>query len=173
MIKANSLFLTAVLALLSAHLFAQDLDLPKNITLKYTVDYATYEPYVSKCVNWIETAPLDQDKDRHTDAYSFLFNWVNGAPNVHVDIQPAFLNVKQKKNFPLLVVYMGEWSLYELKNGDKSNPTQAAMQAIRGVIKLYKKGNSFAKDKAIEKLISLDEKGQLEKFVAANLPKSR
>ena len=114
MMKANGLILTGVLAVLSTSLFGQALDLPKNITLKYTVDYATYEPYVAKCVNWIETTPLDQDKDRHSDAYSFLFNWVNGAPNVHVDIQSAFLNVKQKKNFPLLVVYMGEWSLYEL-----------------------------------------------------------
>jgi hypothetical protein len=173
MFKANSLFLAGVLAVLSTQLVGQGLDLPKNITLKYTVDYATYEPYVAKCVKWIETTPLDQDKDRHSDAYGFLFNWVNGAPNVHVDIQPAFLNIKQKKNFPLLVVYIGEWSLYELKNGDKSNPAQAAMQAIRGAIKVYKKGSSFAKDKNLEKLIALDEKGQLEKFVEANLPRKK
>jgi hypothetical protein len=47
------------------------------------------------------------------------------------------------------------------------------MQAIRGAIKVYKKGSSFAKDKNLEKLIALDEKGQLEKFVEANLPRKK
>lgn len=171
--KAYNLFLAAVLAISATQLSAQTLDLPKDITLKYTVDYATYEPYVAKCVNWIETTPLEQEKDKHSDACSFIVKWVNGAPNVHVLVEPAFLNPKQKKNFPLLAVYMGEWSLYELKNGDKSNPTQAALQAIRSVIKVYKKGTGFAKDKNIEKLMALDEKGQLEKYVSANLPKSK
>lgn len=171
--KVYGLFLSTLLTVSRLQLSAQTLDLPKNISLKYTIDYATYEPYVAKCVTWIENTPLDQDKDRHTEAYSFLFSWVNGAPNVHVQVQEAFLNLKQKKNFPLLVLYMGEWSLYELKNGDKSNPTQAALQAIRGVIKVYKKGGGLAKDKSLEKLIDLDEKGQLEKYVAEHLPKDK
>ena len=68
---------------------------------------------------------------------------------------------------------MGEWSLYELKNGDKSNPTQAALQAIRSLAKVYKKSNGLVKDKTLEKLIELDEKGNLESFVANNLPKKK
>lgn len=173
MCRSFCVVMAAVLATMATSISAQNLDLPKGITLKYTIDYATYEPYVAKCVNWLESTPFDQDKDKHTDACAFLFSWVNGAPNVHVDIQTQFMNLKLKKNFPLLVIYMGEWSLYELKNGDKSNPPQAALQAVRAVIKVYKKGNGVTKDKSIEKLIALDEKGQLEKFVTAALPKSK
>ena len=171
--KKYSFLFSALIAFCSAQLSAQDLDLPKHISLKYTIDYATYEPYVSKCVTWLENTPLDRDKEKQAEVCSFLFNWVNGAPNVHVEIETAFINLKQKKNFPLLVIYMGEWSLYELKNGDKSNPTKAALQAIRGIIKVYQKGNGLAKDKNIEKLIVLDSKGGLEKYVADNLPKSK
>ena len=173
MSKVYGLLLAVILSVTIKFSSGQDLDLPKGITLKYTIDYATYEPYVSKCVTWLENTPLDKDKDKHSDVYAFLVNWVNGAPNVHVQIESAFLNLKQKKNFPLLVLYMGEWSLYELKNGDKSNPTQAALQAIRSLAKVYKKSNGLVKDKTLEKLIELDEKGNLESFVANNLPKKK
>lgn len=161
------------MAMLTTVVSAQELDLPKNITLKYTIDYSTYESYVSKCVNWLESTPLDKDKDKHSDAYSFLVRWVNGAPNVHVVVDGAFVNMKQKKNYPLVAIYMGEWSLYELKNGDKSSPEKAALQAIRAIIKVYKKGNGLVKDKNLEKLIALDEKGQLEDYVAQKLPKKK
>ena len=173
MSRANNLLLAAVFSVFTITGDAQGLDLPKDISLKYTVDYSTYEPYVATCVNWIENTPLDQDKDRHDDAYTFLVKWVNGAPNVHVVVEGKFVNLKQKKNYPLMALYMGEWSLYELKNGDKSNPTQAALQAIRAIIKVYKKGNGLAKDRGLEKLMALDEKGQLEKYVTDNLPKKK
>jgi hypothetical protein len=164
------LLLACTLLIGAVKLSAQDFNVPKNYSLKYTIDYATYQPDVIKCIDWLENSPLDKDNDKHTEAFKFLLKWIDGAPNVHVNIIPDFV-MKNKKNYALFVIYMGEWSRYEIKNGDKANPKEAAMAAIKAEIKVYQKGNGLVKDKTIDKLIDLEAKGKLEKFIADNLPK--
>ena len=171
MSKKYGLLLAGILLTSVIRLSAQDFEVPKNLSLKYTVDYATYEPDVIKCVDWLENSPLDQDKDKHTAAYAFLLLWVTGAPNVHVIVDADLIGSKNKKNAGLMLIYMGEWSKYELKHGDKTKQSDAAVAAVKAEIKVYKKGNGMVKDKTMDKLAELDEKGLLESYVGGKMAK--
>jgi hypothetical protein len=172
MSKRYGLLLAGILFTSVIRLSAQDFEVPKNLSLKYTVDYATYEPDVIKCVDWLENSPLDKDKDKHAAAYGFLLLWITGAPNVHVLVDADLIGAKGKKNVGLTAIYMGEWSRYELKHGDKTTQTDAAVAAVRAEIKVYKKGNGLVKDKTMDKLVELDEKGQLVAYVGDKMAKT-
>ncbi|HWB63102.1 MAG TPA: hypothetical protein VG603_06300 [Chitinophagales bacterium] len=152
-------FLTFAMLALCVIAKAQDYQPPHDYSLKFGIDYAPYEQDVIKTLNWLETRPLDKDPEKHKDAYRFLFQWVNGAPNVHVQIYSEMMNLKVEKNFPLLVFYMAGWSRYELTHTDKPDTIQACLAGLQSLFiayKGYKAGQGILKDKKVEKLMAMN-----------------
>jgi len=66
---------------------------------------------------------------------------------------------------------MGGWTKYCLQNNYSRDDVQCNLAALHSTIKVYKKGVGLKKNKEMEKLIALDDKGQLEQWVKDNLKK--
>lgn len=59
---------------------------------------------------------------------------------------------------------MGGWTRYALQNNYSKDSVQGSIAGIKSAIKVYKTG-LLKKDKEMDKLIALDEKGELETWV--------
>ena len=159
-----------IAALLAALCFSappiqnEDRDLlPKNKTLKKQADYVAAEPNVRKCVAWLEETPVDWKKQTHTEVTAFLMAWMEGSKDVHVNVSGDYVDIKN--NFTLLIIYMGESSLYDLDHPGAPNPAQSALQGIRAMIKVYNKGQGVVTDPKIENLKAMEAKGTLDAYV--------
>ena len=64
---------------------------------------------------------------------------------------------------------MGGWTKYCLENNYSTDKVKSNLAGVKSAIKVYKKGTSMKKDKAMEKIIELDDKGELEKWVTEQL----
>ncbi len=67
-------------------------------------------------------------------------------------------------NPELLAIYMGGWTKYAIESGNYKDSIEGNLAGIKSVIKYYKANKTFTKDKEVEKLITLDKKGELEKW---------
>ena len=67
--------------------------------------------------------------------------------------------------------FMAGWTKYVLENNYSKDETKGNLEGIRCVIRIYKKGAGMKKDKAMEKIVELEDKGELEKWVAEQLAK--
>jgi hypothetical protein len=68
-----------------------------------------------------------------------------------------------------MFVFAGGWTKYVLQNAYSKDQMQGSLAGIRSAIQVYKSGNGLKKDKEMEKLIALDEKGGLEDWLKAQL----
>lgn len=59
---------------------------------------------------------------------------------------------------------MGGWTKYSLENNYSKDNVQGSLAGLKSVIKVYK-NLSLKKDKEVEKLIELDNNGELENWV--------
>jgi hypothetical protein len=65
---------------------AQEFVVPKEYVLVAKEDYSKYEKDIIACANWMETSPLDKDKQKRLDANAFMMKWLTGSPTVNVSI---------------------------------------------------------------------------------------
>ena len=66
---------------------------------------------------------------------------------------------------------MGGWTKYCLENNYSKDNLKGNLAGIRSAIKVYKLGVGLKKDKEMQKLIDLEDKGELEKWVNDQLAK--
>ena len=121
-------------------------------------------------VNWLENTPLDQEADKRQIQKALLIAWITNAPTVTLEINASVLTFT-KKNSELIVFFMGGWTKYSLENNYSTDSIKCNMAGITSAIKVYKKGIGLKKDKEMEKLIELEDKGELEKWVIGKLSK--
>jgi hypothetical protein len=134
-------------------------------------EYAASEPYVINTVNWLEDTPLDQEADKRQAQSMLLVAWISNAPEVTIVMEEKMMPFLKKGNEVLMVIFMGGWTKYCLQNNYSKDAVQCNLAGIRSVIKVYKKGVGLKKSKEVEKLIALDDKGELEQWVKDNLKK--
>ena len=164
--------LTLTLLLTFSLLHAQDFDVPKNVKYDNKEDYKLREKEILNCINWIENSPMNKNEDKRKEAYLFLIEWITGSPDVTIGINSNVLPfLDNKKNPDLLVIFMGGWTKFAIENPSNKSEIDGNVAGLRSVIKVYKMGNGIKKDKDIEKLIKLDEKGDLAKWVKEQLTK--
>jgi hypothetical protein len=164
----RSLFVS-MLFLLSAQLvFAQEFEVPDSYKFKKKEDYIRYEKEILSCITWLESTPFDVQDKKRRKACDFLLKWLDGNPVVKKFEPSGDMQVFNDKNPELLVIFMGGWARYCLEHPESADNTlQTNMAGILSVIKVYKlsKGNGIKKDKNIETLVKLWEKGDLEAWV--------
>lgn len=66
---------------------------------------------------------------------------------------------------------MAGWTKYSLENNYSQDIPKGSIAGLRSAINVYKKGVGLKKDKEMEKLVQLEEKGELEKWVNEQLAK--
>ncbi len=131
-------------------------------------EFTASEPRVINTVSFLETTPIDKQRDLWTVQAALLMAWLTNAPEVTVEMD-AKTTTFIKKNPELIMVFMGGWTRYVLQNRYSKDKVQGNLAGIKSAIKVYKLGNGLKKDKEMEKLIKLDEAGGLEAWVAGQL----
>ena len=146
-------------------LFAQEFEVPLNYELKKAVDYPKYEKDIINCVDWLMKTPVNSDSIKRQNAMKFLAKWMNGSPNVTIEINPGIVNFMEP-NSDLLVIFMGCWTKYSLETQDFKNKHNSNLKGLEGVIAYYQKNKQYLeKDKNVEKYVKMKEKGTLEDYI--------
>ncbi len=165
-------FVRILVLLLSVQIAnAQEFEVPKNYILTKKEDYKKYEQDILKCIEWLENTPFDSHHYKRKEAYKFLLTWLTGCPYVTIEIDGKILKKFTKKNPELLMIFMGGWAKYSIEHPDDKDLVNGNMAGIKSVIKVYKqnKGKGLKEDKKIEKIIKLENKGELKNWVRKQL----
>jgi hypothetical protein len=149
--------------------FAQDTELLDELP-KTKEEFVQSEKKVLATINWLENTPLDEDAKRHQQQYALLTGWITNSPTVTITLNASIVNFT-KKNSELIMFFMAGWTKYSLENSYSKDETKGNIAGVRCAINVYKKGVGLKKDKAMEKLVQLEDKGELEKWVADQLAK--
>jgi hypothetical protein len=161
----------ALLLLISVYSnsFAQDQELLAELP-KTKEEFVQSEKKLLASINWLENTPLDQDKEKHQQQYALLTAWLTNSPTVTITVNSNVLTFT-KKNSPLIMFFMAGWTKYVLENNYSTDETKGNIAGVRCAMRIYKKGVGLKKDKAMDKLVELEDKGELEKWVTDQLAK--
>ena len=132
-------------------------------------EFIASEKQVLITINWLETTPFDQDETMRKAQNALLLQWLTESPTVTMELNTdviPFMNTSPD----LLLIFMGGWARYCLQNKYSTNNVQGSLAGIRSVIRVYK-NMALKKDPELEKLIALDEKGQLDGWVKTKVAK--
>jgi hypothetical protein len=127
------------------------------------------EKNVLATIEWLENTPIKEDEAKHKEQYALLTAWIINSPTVNIEVNSKVLPFT-KKNSELLIFFMAGWTRYCLQNNYSKDITQGSLAGIKSAIKIYKAGG-LKKDKEMQKLVDLDDKGELEKWVSDQLAK--
>lgn len=141
---------------------AQEFEVPTYYKFENIEDYGFYREDAINAINWLETTPLNEEPEKRELINQFLFQWLSGSPSISINIHPYVMDLSNE-NPDYLMVFMGGWAKHQMQYEEKNN-LKLNMLGIYSIIKLYKLGG-VNKDKNLENLIKMDEKGNLEKWV--------
>lgn len=145
---------------------AQEFEVPADYSFESASDYAKYETDILNCIDWLESSPLGFQPEKRKDAAAFLLTWVSGSPDVSIELNEKMIWYIES-NPELLVIFLGGWTRLAIQNpADGKDVVKGSLAGIESVLKVYKKGVGVADDKQLNKLIKIQAKGGLEKWVA-------
>ena len=158
-------FLTIALLLAATQIvIGQDFQVPKNYTFEKKEDYAKYEKEIINCIIWLEKTLINKQQDKRKEVNAFLIKWLEGSPYVSIEISQDIVTFLDCSD--CLMIFMGGWAKYSLENSDYKNKLKGNIAGVQSVIKFYKNNKEFlGKNKAIEKYIKLQDKGELENTI--------
>ena len=150
---------------------AQEFAVPQNYTLEKPEDYVKYEADVLKCIDYLESIPLDDESAKTRDANAFLLKWITGSPEVAIELNTYIVELCDK-NKEFIMLFMGGWTRYALQNPDSVNSLKGNIAGLESIIKVYEQGQGVRRDKKVEKIIKLQEEGELEDWVKDQIKKN-
>ncbi len=158
------------MAFLAAPTIAQDGDevtIPENYLLKKPEHYKEYEPMVANCCKWLMNNKIDFMPDRRIKAYTFVWDWMSGHPDITITINKNLVTFN-KKNPDLLIMFMVGYALEAIENEDKIE-FDTQMAGVIAMLNCYTKNRSyFKKDKMCEKMLKMKTNGTLKDYVRKN-----
>jgi hypothetical protein len=149
--------------------FAQDSDLLDSLPTTKE-EFIKSEKKVLATISWLENTPLDQDAEKHQIQYALLTGWITNSPTVTLTVNANVLTFT-KKNSQLIMYFMAGWTKYSLENNYSKDDAKGSIAGVRCALRIYKKGIGLKKDREMEKLVQLEDKGELEKWVNDALAK--
>jgi hypothetical protein len=152
----------------SLRLTAQQVELLTELPVTKE-EFAASEKKVIASINWLENTPLNEDKEKHTSQFALLTTWIVNSPTVTIEVNASIIKFSDK-NSELLLFYMAGWTKYALQNNYSKDVLQGNLAGLRSAIKVYKTG-ALKKDKFMQKLVDIETKGELEKWVSEQLAK--
>lgn len=167
----KNLFLLLLVSVLTMPVLAQKFEVPKDYTLELKEDYAPYEQDVIDAVEWLVSTAISEETKKRKEVNTFLMKWLTGSPNVMIEINSEVLPFMSKCS-DCLMIFMGGWAEYSLKEKDFKNKLKGNLAGIEKVIEFYSKNkSSLGKIKSIENLIKMQKKGNLEEHIASQISK--
>ncbi len=148
---------------------SQSYQVPQNFKLEKAEDYAKYVPEVLKCIEYLETTPLDSAQDTRKAANTFLLKWLTGSPSVEIEMQ-SYVTELAERNNDFLMIYLGGWARHVLQSQSAPENFSCHLAGLRSVLTVYQKGRGVKKDKRVEKLVALaKQEGKLEDWLKQRL----
>jgi len=160
--------LMSILLISGVNTFAQNQELLDGLPATKE-EFIASEKKVLATINWLENTPINQEPEKRKLQNANLVAWITNSPTVTLEINADVLTFT-KKNAELLIIFMGGWTRYSLQNNYSSDAVMGSIAGIKSAIKVYKAGQ-LEKDKEMQKLIDMDEKGELETWVKKKLKK--
>jgi hypothetical protein len=127
------------------------------------------EPKVLATIDWLENTPINRETEKRKLLNTQLIAWITNSPTVTVELNAGILDFTNKTP-ELLVIFLGGWTRYSLQNNYSKDTVAGSLAGIRSAMRIYKTG-LLAKNKELQKLIELEEKGGLEDWVKKKLNK--
>jgi hypothetical protein len=167
--KKYKVFVTVILLLgFSTFSVAQKADLLDSLPTTKE-GFIASEKNVLATIDWLENTPIDQETNKRKAQSALLLAWLINTPTVTIEFNAAITNFN-KKNADLLTIFMGGWTRYTLQNNYSKDVVMGSLAGIKAVTKAYKTGQ-YKKDKEVQKLVEMEEKGELEDWVKKKLAK--
>ncbi|WP_196886504.1 hypothetical protein [Aureivirga sp. CE67] len=149
-------------------MFAQDFTVPENYKLETRADYEKYKPNVVKAVDWYINTPLNQEKEKRAKVYKFLFDWVQGSPDVIISVNTFNLNAADSPD--LLMAFLGGWTKYAIETKKYEDEINGNLAGFDALIQYYETNKSLiGKKKKIEKIMKLKKKGKLKDKIISEM----
>ncbi len=140
----------------------------KDYILKEAEDYPKYEEDIVKFVNWMQNTPVGTEPEQRQAVTAFVLQWITGTPAFSVEITEGIVSYADCGD--CLMMFLGGWSRYMIQTRDFDNKFKGNLAGTETVIAFYKANKkALGKNKEIEKLIKLQEKGTLEEFIKENM----
>lgn len=159
-------FLTAIALLYSQNSFSQELLTSVPSTKE---EFSATEKQVIATINYLENTPINDKDEKQLQQRSLLIAWISGSPQVTVSLNASTIDFN-KKNSILLVIFMGGWTKYSLENNYSKDDVQCTLAGLKSAIKVYQ-SNKLKKDKFMDNMIELNDKGELEAWVKSKVEK--
>ncbi len=166
--KYLKITITAFLLSLNFVLMAQESQLLNELP-ETQEEFIASEKNVLGTINWLENTPINEQEDKHKAQYALFVAWLTNSPTVSVEVNANILTFTNK-NSELLIFFMAGWTKYSLENNYSEDVVQGNLAGIHSAIDIFKTGG-FKKDKKMQKLIELDDKDELERWVIEQLSK--
>lgn len=126
-------------------------------------EFKASEPNFIASVNWIENTPFDEEPEMHAHQYAMIVGWMSDSPTVTITLNGYLLGYT-KVNKELLSFFMGGWGKYALENDYSKDELKGNLAGLQSMINIYKTGK-MKSDDAMQELVDLEAKGELEEWV--------
>lgn len=158
--------------LFALHVKAQSSPVPTGYVLKEKADYARYSMEVISTTDWLQQTPWQEQPELHQQAQNFLIDWLSGSPDVLVIISPTVKKLYQK-NKELLITYLSAYAKYALQHKSNFSKYDADAAAVQAIIAKYQNQPDHIKDHYLDKLVTIQEQGQLDKWMTTQFYRTR
>jgi hypothetical protein len=163
----KKIIFTLLLFSFGAPFFAQEEDevvVPENYLLKKAEHYEEYKPVLLQVTKWFLDTPRDKEPNKRIKAAKFIIDYANGCPDLTIMLDKRFLNT-HPSNSDILVVFMAAYMSNAYENDEESD-FKNNYAAVNACLKYYKKNrDNYIKDKNLEKLTKMKDKGKLKDYV--------
>lgn len=159
-------FVIALCLLFSQTTWAQKFSVPAVPDEIEKSEYVNYEKDFIRCMDWLESH--SPSANQREDVNFFVLWWLSGTPDVHIEVNADVANFD---NGELLLLYIGGWAKHSINHPDASD-VDGSMAGIETVINYYLKyKDSLGKNKSVEDLIKMKNKGTLRQYVERSMKK--
>jgi len=142
--------------------FSLDVDLNKK------EDYKNSEDKFIESYDWLLATNYGEQSAKREELNKFVIEWIMGSPTVTIELNENILSYGDCGD--CLVIFMGGWSKYAIESQKYDDIFGGNLAGTKAVLKFYKKNkDALGKNKEIEKLIKLDEAGELETYIKNNI----
>ncbi len=153
--------------LLAQPALSQKFEVPKGYSLASDEDYSRYKKDILAGIDWLEKAPVEEVVKRK-DITGFLVEWMTGTPDVTIKLSADVFPMSEG-NPERLMYFMAGWVKYALAHPGDTSEVKGNTAGLQCLTSMFKRNKSLKRDPQIKKLIALEEKGELEKWVQERL----
>ncbi|MDR0321376.1 MAG: hypothetical protein LBI28_07715 [Treponema sp.] len=139
-------------------------EVPRNYSFVTEADFRRYEADILECIDYLESAPVDDLSNDRRRINTFFLEWLTNVPYVHIIIDGSVIELCDK-NANFLITFMGGWTKHVLLHPDDQSEINGYFAGIESILAIYRKGNGVKSDEKIMGLIRIQDEGKLMDWV--------